>query len=94
MKEIIDTLSNTALSDAEKQKWLNSYLADNLLNTSEAADLINVNRITIDNYVKRNLLTPLIHRPHNKVFWKSDLLELKQIVAENKKDPRGWHKQK
>ncbi|EAF2184428.1 hypothetical protein CLO05_16115, partial [Listeria monocytogenes] len=67
MKEIIETLSNTALSDAEKQKWLNAYLAENLLNTSEAADLINVNRITIDNYVKRKLLTPLINRPHNKV---------------------------
>ncbi|WP_270996118.1 hypothetical protein [Listeria seeligeri] len=93
MKELIDTLTNNALSDDVKQKWLNDYLAKNLLNTSEAAELINVSRITIENYVKKEKLMPIINRPHNKVFWKSDILQLKQVVADNKKNPRGWNKQ-
>lgn len=93
MKELIDTLTNNALSDDVKQKWLNDYLAKNLLNTSEAAELINVSCITIENYVKKEKLMPIINRPHNKVFWKSDILQLKQVVADNKKNPRGWNKQ-
>ncbi|MBK1962950.1 hypothetical protein D8X92_13740 [Listeria ivanovii] len=94
MNELIDNLNSNELSDEDKQHWLNDYLAKNLVNTSEAAELIHVSRITIENYVKKEKLIPIINRPHNKIFWKSDILQLKKVITDNKKNPRGWNKQK
>ncbi|MCD2208576.1 hypothetical protein [Listeria booriae] len=92
MDKLKQLLNASDMTDVERKQAINQYLSEQLVNTTEAAQLINASRRTIENYVKKESLIPVIHRPHNILFWKSDILQLKKKVSDNKKDPRGWHR--
>lgn len=69
-------------------------LSNHLVNGAEAAHLTNASRTTIENYVKNGQLRPVINRPNNKIYWKNDILTLKEVIQAKKQYPRGHKKTK
>jgi hypothetical protein len=53
---------------------LKSFIASGVINTSEAASILNCSRQNIDDLVRRNKLIPIKIYPRDKLFLKSDVL--------------------
>ncbi|WP_088816450.1 hypothetical protein [Listeria goaensis] len=89
MDTVFKLIHNQTLTEEEKKEAYH-YLSTQLVNTAEAAQLIDVSRITIENYVKKKQLIPVINRPNHKLYWKNDILALHPTIIANRKNPRGW----
>ena len=50
------------------------YLSKNIINTNEAAEILNCSRQNIDDLVKRKKLIPIRVLPRDRLFLKEDIL--------------------
>lgn len=52
---------------------LKKFIVSEVINTSEAAAILNCSRQNIDDLVKRNKLIPIKTYPRDKLFFKADV---------------------
>lgn len=60
---------------------LNSYIADELVSTAEAMEILECSRQNLHSFVKRGKLTPVKETNRERLFWRSDVLTRKEEVA-------------
>lgn len=58
----------------DSDEELKLFIADNIVTTMEAADIMKCSRQNIDDLVRREKLTPLKQTQRDKLFWKADIL--------------------
>lgn len=56
---------------------LMTFIADNIITSKEAAELLGCSRQNIDDLVKRNKLIPVRVLPRDRLFFKEDVLARK-----------------
>ena len=52
---------------------LAKFIAAEVVNTSEAADILGCSRQNLFDLVKRDKLVPIRHLPKDKLFWRGDV---------------------
>lgn len=53
---------------------LELFIADNVINTTEAITILGCSRQNLSSLVERGRLKPIREMPKDKLFWKSDIL--------------------
>jgi hypothetical protein len=69
LKEVI------LMSNFKTAEELRSFIAAEVINTSEAAEILSCSRQNIEDLIKRNKLIPIKIYPRDKLFLKSDVLQ-------------------
>lgn len=62
----------------DTKEELAKYLADEIINTAEAVEILGCTRQNIDDLVKRKKLNPIKVFPRDRIFFKSDVLARKE----------------
>lgn len=57
----------------DSDEILKSFIASEVINTSEAASILNCSRQNIDDLVRRGKLVPIKIYPRDKLFFKPDV---------------------
>ncbi|MGC7872599.1 DNA-binding protein [Desulfosporosinus sp. SYSU MS00001] len=63
----------------ETKEELTKYLAEEIINTAEAVEILGCTRQNIDDLVKRKKLVPIKVFPRDRIFFKSDVISRKDL---------------
>lgn len=66
----------------ESEKELKQYIAENIINTSEAVNILNFSRQNLYILIKQEKLQPLKKLVKDTIFWKNDILARSKQKAE------------
>jgi len=65
---------------------LTKYIQSEIINTTEALDILQCSRQNLNNLVKRGVLTPIKDLPRDRLFYKEDIINRKNDM--DKKDKK------
>lgn len=57
---------------------LRNFIKEKIVNTNQAAEMLDCTRQNIDRLVKNGKLIPIVIYPRDKIFLKADILERKE----------------
>lgn len=56
---------------------LSLFIQNEIINTSEALEILECSRQNLNNLIKRGVIKPLKDLPHDRLFYKQDILDRK-----------------
>ncbi|MFJ5789982.1 DNA-binding protein [Lysinibacillus sp. NPDC093197] len=59
------------------QEELTRFIQSEIINTTEALDILQCSRQNLNNLVKRNVVTPIKDLPRDRLFYKEDIINRK-----------------
>ncbi|AOH54527.1 transcriptional regulator [Peribacillus muralis] len=59
---------------------LAAFVQDEIINTTEALDILQCSRQNLNNLVKREVLTPIKDLPRDRLFFKEDIVKRKDYM--------------
>ena len=65
---------------------LTKYIQSEIINTTEALEILQCSRQNLNNLVKRGVLTPIKDLPRDRLFYKEDIINRKNDM--DKKDKK------
>ncbi|MDX8367804.1 DNA-binding protein [Cytobacillus sp. IB215665] len=68
----------------KNKEELKMFIAEEVINTSEAIEILGCSRQNLNDLVNRGVLTPIKEMVRDKLFFKSDILERKKVVMARK----------
>lgn len=64
---------------------LTEYIIDEIINTTEALEILQCSRQNLNNLVKRGVLTPIKDLPRDRLFFKEDIVNRKNYMDKKAK---------
>ncbi|RDV27765.1 DNA-binding protein [Lysinibacillus capsici] len=65
---------------------LTEYIIDEIINTTEALEILQCSRQNLNNLVKRGVLTPIKDLPRDRLFFKEDIVKRKNDMDKKAKN--------
>ncbi|OEH86266.1 hypothetical protein BHU72_12080 [Desulfuribacillus stibiiarsenatis] len=72
------------------EKSLRERVAENIVNSTEAAEILGVTRSRVNQMVEQGKIIPLREFSKDKVFWKPDIVELAPELEKLRKKYRPY----
>lgn len=57
----------------DSREELEQFINENIINTSEAIEILNCSRQNLNDLIKRQKIKPVKDLPRDRLFWKSDI---------------------
>lgn len=64
---------------------LTAFIVNEVINTTEAIEILGCTRQNLNDLIKREVITPLKELPRDRLFYKSDILKRKEQVEKKKR---------
>ncbi|SDH80605.1 hypothetical protein SAMN04489735_10649 [Aneurinibacillus thermoaerophilus] len=64
---------------------LTAYIVNEVVNTTEALEILGCSRQNLNDLVKRGVLKPIKELPRDRLFYKADVLKRKEQAEQRKK---------
>ncbi|MEJ9219541.1 DNA-binding protein [Paenibacillus glucanolyticus] len=65
----------------ESKEHLTAWIAQELISTAEAIEILGCTRQNLHSFVKRERLVPVKETNRERLFWRSEVMNLKDEVA-------------
>jgi hypothetical protein len=63
---------------------LAEFVQNEIINTTEALDILQCSRQNLNNLVKREVITPIKDLPRDRLFFKEDIVKRKKYMGEKR----------
>lgn len=63
---------------------LTAFVQDEIINTSEALEILQCSRQNLNDLVKREVITPIKDLPRDRLFFKEDIIKRKKYIDEKR----------
>jgi hypothetical protein len=63
---------------------LAEFVQNEIINTTEALDILKCSRQNLNNLVKREVITPIKDLPRDRLFFKEDIVKRKKYMGEKR----------
>lgn len=57
----------------KNKEELEEYIRQNVINTTEAVEILGCSRQNIHNLIQKNKITPIKEMPRDRLFWRDDI---------------------
>ncbi|AWP28728.1 DNA-binding protein [Paenibacillus sp. Cedars] len=65
----------------ESKEHLSAWISHELISTAEAIEILDCTRQNLHSFVKRERLVPVKETNRERLFWRSEVMNLKEEVA-------------
>ncbi|WP_445506770.1 DNA-binding protein [Niallia sp. 03190] len=63
---------------------MTKYIQNEVINTSEALEILQCSRQNLNDLIKRGVITPIKDLPRDRLFYKEDILQRKSYMDRKK----------